>query len=104
MDYEHESRPGTLSESEASAPFTNDLGNLDAKRVIAKYGLGNVAGDGCQLSQVLNLMDWVRENVTYNGNTRGGIDSWKATVKSALPSRLWRSNIGCTSRVDTSHT
>ena len=75
MDYDLQMNSGLLKqfslfpEYDDCPPFSYDTTNVELGNLIAVYNLKSVAGNGSQFSQILNLMKWLRESVTYDGST-----------------------------------
>lgn len=54
----------------ASADFTYIFDAPEYKKLISKYHIDEVAGNGSELDKALNLMKWCAENVLHNGGTK----------------------------------
>ena len=73
MNYAYDYNRGILkmfsnfSEADTILSFSYDTENPEIKKIIDRYGLCEVAGDGEQFLRVTNIMSWLRDKVSYNG-------------------------------------
>lgn len=59
-----------FSNSNCSLKFEYDNDNLNFQSLIKTYGLKEVAGNGDDISKVLNLLRWCCDHVLHNGGTK----------------------------------